>query len=183
MSPHAALQSVIFRNYFLIVAGLLLAAGIVLSFLKWILKKPAASVWATYRSWLIMAPLVLGCVWSGRVTVIVFFCFLAGFGFKEFARATGLYRDWWLTGAVYLGILAVGATSLARQPHDLEHGTGWYGLFIVLPVYAVATILLIPIMRNRVQGQLQLVSLAIVGFIYMGWLFGNLAFLVNPKNA
>jgi len=27
--------------------------------------------------------------------------------FKEFARATGLYRDWWMTGAVYLGIAAV----------------------------------------------------------------------------
>jgi phosphatidate cytidylyltransferase len=183
MSPHDALQSGIFRAYFFIVTGLLLLAGLLLISAKWGMKKQMASMWATYRSWLIMAPLVLGCIFAGRVTVIIFFCILAGLGFKEFARATGLYRDWWLTGAVYLGIIAVGVTSLIRQPHGLEPGEGWYGLFIALPVYAVSVILLIPILRNRVKGQLQLVSLAIVGFIYMGWMFGHLAFLANATNA
>jgi phosphatidate cytidylyltransferase len=147
------------------------------------LKKQVASIWTTYQSWLIMAPILLGCVFAGRIPAIVFFCLVAAFGFKEFARATGLYQDWWMTGAVYLGIIAVGLTCLVRQPLGLESGTGWYGLFIVLPVYVVALILLIPIARNQVKGQLQQVSLAIVGFIYMGWMFGHLAFLTNARNA
>jgi phosphatidate cytidylyltransferase len=161
----------------------LVVAGLVLSLLKWGFKKNMASIWATYQSWLIMSPIALGCLFAGRIPVIVFFCLLAALGFKEFARATGLYRDWWMTGAVYLGIVAVGVTSLVRQPHGDEPGDGWYGLFIVMPVYVIALILLVPIVRNRVEMQLQSMSLAILGFIYIGWMFGHLSFFANANNA
>jgi phosphatidate cytidylyltransferase len=60
---------------------------------------------------------------------------------------------------------------------------GWYGLFMALPVYAIAVILLIPIVRNRVQGQLQAIALSIVGFVYFGWMFGHLSFLTNSTHA
>lgn len=183
MSPQTALHNEIFRTYVFIVAGVLVVAGLVLSLLKWGFRKNVASIWATYQSWLIMSPIALGCLFAGRVPVIVFFCLLAALGFKEFARATGLYRDWWMTGAVYLGIVAVGVTSLIRQPHGDEPGDGWYGLFIVMPVYVIALILLVPIVRNRVEMQLQSMSLAILGFIYIGWMFGHLSFFANANNA
>jgi phosphatidate cytidylyltransferase len=183
MSPQTALHSEIFRTYVFIVAGVLVVAGLVLSLLKWGFRKNVASIWATYQSWLIMSPIALGCLFAGRIPVIVFFCLLAALGFKEFARATGLYRDWWMTGAVYLGIVAVGVTSLIRQPHGDEPGDGWYGLFIVMPVYVIALILLVPIVRNRVEMQLQSMSLAILGFIYIGWMFGHLSFFANANNA
>jgi phosphatidate cytidylyltransferase len=183
MSPSAALHSEIFRTYFLIVLGLLAVAGIILGLLKWGLKKPVDSIWTTYQSWLFMVPIIAGCIFAGRVPAIIFFCLLSGLGFKEFARATGLYLDWWMTGAVYLGIIAVGITSLISQPQGDEVGSGWYGLFIALPVYVVALILMIPILRNEVAGQLQKLSLAIVGFVYLGWMFGHLAFLANATNA
>lgn len=182
MTPNTALESEVFRTYVLIAACVLVVAGLALAFLRWGLKKDVTSIWMTYRSWLVMTPLILGFVFGGRVPFIVFVCMLAGLGFKEFARATGLYRDWWMTGAVYLGITAVGMTSLMSQPQNEEPGPGWYGLFAALPVYAVALILLIPILRNRVEGQLQNVALAIVGFIYFGWMFGHLAFLANATN-
>ncbi len=183
MSPQAALHNEVFRIYFFIMLGVLGVAGLVLSFLRWGLKKEITSIWATYESWLIMAPLVFVFVFGGRVAMIVFICFIAALGFKEFARATGLYRDWWMVSAVYLGITAIGITSLIRQPNGAEAGEGWYGLFIVLPVYVVALIVLIPIVRNEVRGQLQGLALAIVGFIYIGWMFGHLAFLANATNA
>jgi len=183
MTPQLALQSEIFRTYAVIVLGMLVAGGLVLCLLKWGFRRDITSLWLTYRSWLVMAPLILGCVFAGRVAVIVFTCVLAGWGLKEFARATGLYGDWWMTGAAYLGIVAVGATSLVSQPQGEEPGHGWYGLFIAMPVYTVALILLIPILRNKVQGQLQYMSLAMVGFIYIGWMFGHLAFLANATNA
>jgi phosphatidate cytidylyltransferase len=183
MTPQQALQSDIFRKYAIIVCGVLALAGLVLALMKWGFKKDVQSIWLTYRSWLIMAPLVAGCVFGGRVVVIVGVCIVAGLGFKEFARATGLYKDWWMTSAVYLGIVAVAITSLISQPQGDEPGHGWYGLFIALPVYAVALILLIPILRNKVQGQLQSMSLAVIGFIYMGWMFGHLAFMANATNA
>ena len=61
--------------------------------------------------------------------------------------------------------------------------TGWYGFFVAVPVFAIALILLIPILRNRARGELQRMSLSIVGFIYIGWMFGHLGFLANATNA
>ena len=98
MSPQLALQDAVFLRYFWIACGVLAAAGVVLAILRWGLKKELASVWRTYRSWLIMGPVALGCIFAGRIPTIIGGALLAGFGFKEFARTTGLYRDWWMTG-------------------------------------------------------------------------------------
>ncbi|MFQ5990323.1 MAG: phosphatidate cytidylyltransferase [Candidatus Methylomirabilales bacterium] len=180
MSPNAALQSNTFGLYIVIVGGALGCAGATLSVLTYGLKKNVQSIWATYRGWLIMAPAVLGCIFAGRGTTIVFFSLLAIFGVREFARATGLYRDWWMTGTVYVGIVAVSVVTLMADPFTGQ--PGWLGLFMTLPVYAIALLLVIPILRNRTQGQLQAVSLAIVSFIYIGWMFGHLGFLANSNH-
>jgi phosphatidate cytidylyltransferase len=182
MSPQEALQSPIFIKYVWIVLGLVGGAGVVLAFFTWVLKKEMRSVWLTYRSWLIMAPIILGSVLFGRVVTIIVLSVLALLGFKEFARATGLYRDWWMTSAVYAGIVAVCTLTLVRHPTPENSGPGWYGLFMALPVYEIALIILIPIVRNRVEGQLQAISLAIVGFLYIGWMFGHIGFLANPTH-
>ena len=180
MSPNAALQSDVFRLYLLIVGMLLAAAGGVLAVVTWGLKKNVQQVWMTYRAWLIMAPAGMACIFAGREATIVGLTLLAIFGMKEFARATGLYADWWMTGSVYLGIVAVAVVSIAADPFSGQ--AGWFGLFMTLPVYAIAWILMIPILRNRTQGQLQAISLAIVGFIYIGWMFGHLGFLANSNH-
>lgn len=179
MSPEAALHSEVFRLYVAIVAVVLFLSGAVLAFLTWGLNRDVRPVWAAYRSWVILSALALGCVFAGRVATIVGLSLVALMAFKEFARATGLYRDWWMTGGAYLGIVAVCVTSLVSHPRGLQPGLGWYGLFMTLPVFVVATLLVIPVLRNRTQGQLQVVSLAIVGFIYIGWMFGHLGFLAN----
>jgi len=131
----------------------------------------------------VMAPIGLLVVFAGRVPVIVGVTLLSIFGFKEFARTSGLYRDWWMTGAVYAGVVAVGITSWIPHPRGEEPGAGWCGLFMAVPVFAIALILLIPILRNRSRGELQKMSLGIIGFIYIGWMFGHLGFLANATNA
>ena len=183
MTPQVALNDPVFRAYVLIVLISLLTGGAILGVVHWIFGKEIATIWRTYRSWLIMAPLALLVVFAGRIPFIIGVTLLALFGFKEFARASGLYRDWWMTGAGYAGIIAVGAASLMPHPRGEEPGTGWYAFFTAVPVFAVALILLIPILRNRAQGELQRMSLAIVGFVYIGWMFGHLGFLANAANA
>jgi phosphatidate cytidylyltransferase len=182
MSPHAALASPIFVFYFSLVLGLMTLAGVVLAILRWGLKKNVEHAWKAYCGWLIMIPLLAVALFLGRTVAIVFFTLVAIFGFKEFARATGLYADWAMTCSVYVGILAVGITSFMDDP-GVKDRPGWYGLFMALPVYAVAWIVSVPILRNRVQGQLQVLALSIVGFLYLGWMFGHLTFLTNATYA
>jgi len=175
-----ALHNEIFLTYLAISAGLLGFAGVVLGILT-AMGKQVSSIWKTYRGWLVMAPLVLGTIFLGRTATIIGVSLLAIFGFKEFARATGVYDDWWLTGLVYLGIVLLGIASFVTDPR-LGY-PGWYGLFMASPAFVVGAILLIPILRNRAKGQLQQVALAIVGFIYFGWMFGHLGFLANSEFA
>jgi phosphatidate cytidylyltransferase len=182
MSPHAAIESPVFLFYLAVAVGLLIVAGVVLLLLRRRLGSAAEHAWRAYLGWLILVPLGMGAIFLGREATIVFLTIIAVFGFKEFARATGLYADWWMTGCVYLGIIATGLASLVPDPNQ-EQRLGWYGLFMTMPVYAVAGILIIPIVRNRIKGQLQAVALAIVGFVYLGWMFGHLAFLANARHA
>jgi phosphatidate cytidylyltransferase len=183
MSPSNALHDPIFLAYLRIVFVSLLVGGAALGILHWGFRKDLGSIWSTYRSWLVMAPIGLTVVFAGRIPTIMGVTVLAFFGFKEFARASGLYRDWWMTGAVYAGIIAAGLASFLSQPQGLEQGPGWYGLFVAVPVYAIALILVVPILRNRARGELQRMSLGIVGFVYIGWMFGHLGFLANAANA
>jgi phosphatidate cytidylyltransferase len=177
----SALESPIVRGYLLVLAGLLVLGGGVLALLRFVLHKKVDHAWKAYRGWLIMIPLVFGALLLGREATIIFFTLLGIGAFKEFARATGLYRDWWMTGVVMLGIAAIGTVSLVDDPGTHVHG--WYGMLMALPVYVVSAILMIPIFRDRAEGQLQPIALALLGFIYIGWMFGHLAFLANATNA
>src|SRR5205823_8142022 len=88
MSPQTALHDPVFRAYLWIVPFSLIAGGALLALLKWGLKKEISSMWRTYCSWLIMAPLALVVVFAGRIPTILGVTLLAIFGFKEFARAS-----------------------------------------------------------------------------------------------
>lgn len=167
----------VFRNYVLIIGGMLLFAGLALSVLQFVLRKNVSGIWQTYKSWLFMAPLILVAVGSGRIVTILFIYAIALLAFKEFARATGLYRDWWMTGCVYIGIIGLAAITILPNPNNGQNG--WYGMFMTMPIYIIALLILIPVIKNQVKGQFQMLALAIVGFIYMGWMFGHAAFLAN----
>ena len=181
MSPSGALESEIFVAYVKLALALLGGAGAILLFVSRVLGREISGIWRTYRGWLVMIPIVMGTLFLGRAATIIGFALLAIFGFKEFARATGLYSDWWMTGGVYAGICAVALSSLASDPRN--DVPGWYGLFITLPVYVVSALLMIPILRNQPRGQLQSVSLAILGFVYLGWMLSHVGFLANSRHA
>lgn len=181
MSPQAALENDVFRVYVAALLGALAVAGVIITVLKYGMKRNVDHAAKSYRGWLAMIPVVLLALFLGRISTIVFFTILAVFAFKEYARATGLYSDWTMTGVVYCGIIALGMTMLFPDP--TYSVPGWYGVFMAMPVFVVTCILMVPILRNRAKGQLQSISLAIVGFIYIGWMFGHVAFLANSKYA
>lgn len=170
----------LFQVYGLGAAAVLSAAGALLLVLRSKLGDEGfAKVWATYRSWWIMIPLVLAVVALGRTAVIVALALVAALGVREFASATGLARDRWMSATVYIGVAAVALLSWLPDPR--LDGQGWYGMFMALPVYVVAAILTVPVLRNRHAGQLQRIGLALAAFIYFGWMFGHLGFLANAE--
>ena len=181
MSPAAALRDDTVLTYAVLVGGLLAGSGLLLLVLTYGFNRQLGSVWRTYYGWLVMVPVVLAVLFAGRVATIVSIALLALFAFREFSRASGLSRDRWITAAVSVGIVAVALSSLVEDP--LLHLPGWYGLFMALPVYVVSLILIVPITRNRAKGQLQSAALAILGFIYLGWMFSHVGFLANSPHA
>jgi phosphatidate cytidylyltransferase len=180
MSVSVALTNPVFQLYAAVAATILLAAGVTLGvWRRW--RGGVDHAWKAYCGWLVMVPLLFGVLFLGREATIVSVTVVALLGFREFARATGLDRDWLMSAAVCLGIAAVGIVALVPDP---TFGVpGWYGLFMALPVFVVAALLLIPIVRNQAKGQLQVLALAVVGFVYFGWMFGHLAFLANANQA
>ena len=179
MSPSAALASPTFRIYATIAIVLIVAGGAAIQILKRTTNRNLEHAWNSYRGWLIMVPLVFGAIFLGREATIVFFSLLAIFGAKEFARATGLYRDWTMMGVVYVSIVACGVFTLLPASTGEP---GAYGMYMALPVYAISAILAVPILRNQSKGQLQIMALAILTFIYIGWMFGHVAFLTNTDH-
>jgi phosphatidate cytidylyltransferase len=181
VTPEAALHSAVFIRYVVIVAATLAAGGAALAAMRWVLSRDVGDVAMIYRSWIVLAVLVIGCVFAGRVWTIALVGLLSVLAVKEFARATGLYRDWWLTGTVYAGIVAGCAVCIVDDPRA-DHA-GWYGLYMALPVFVIAALMLIPIVRNRAQGQVQSLFLSIVAFVYLGWMFGHLGMLADSRDA
>jgi phosphatidate cytidylyltransferase len=177
MNLRAALADPVFRRYAILIVSLLAGSGALLAVLTFGLRENIGKVWTIWRSWIVMAPLGLLVVALGREATIVGVLLVAVFAFKEFARATGLYRDWWMTAAVYLALLATAVA--AFWPH---HRGAW-NLMQTMPAYATAVIVAVPILRNRVDGQLQRVALSVLGFLLVGWSLMHLAFLASTANA
>ena len=103
MSPQIALHDPVFRAYFWIVLISLAIAGAVLGFLRLVLKKETASMFKTYWSWILIAGIGFIVVFLGRIPTIVGVTLLAIYALKEFARASGLYRDSWMSGVANFG--------------------------------------------------------------------------------
>lgn len=180
MSIDAALASNVFLTYAAIVGGVLLLAGAVL---YGVLRAGPKidKIRTTYVGWLVMVPLVGGAVFLGREAFIIFVGVLSLAGFLEYTRAVGLHRD--LAMSV-LGCLGVAACTVTAFVDDPDGGrAGWYNLFIVLPVYMVVGTLAVPILRNRVEGQLQAMCLTLTGMLLIGWMLGHLALLANSPRA
>jgi len=123
--------------------------------------------WAPYRTWLVMLPVVFASLWLGVWGWAALVTVLSVYGFKEFARATGLYRERLFVLVVYAAIVAMNVAAVF----------GRFGLFMVAPVWAVGLLTLVPIVRNRTEGMLQGFALAVVGVVYFAWFLAHLTYL------
>ncbi len=128
-----------------------------------------AALWGRYRSWLIVVglivvPVVLGAAWTIlAVAVLSLLCY------REYARATGLFREKLMSLLVVIGILAL---AFAAADH-------WYRLFVAMTPMIIVVITAVAASVDRPKGYIQRVALAILGFVLFGTCLGHLEFMAN----
>ena len=126
-------------------------------------------LWDRYISWLILAPLIIGPILLGAFAAMIAVCALSLLCYREFARATGLFRDRIISLVIVMGILAVTYACLDN----------WYGLFAALSPLTVAVIAVITIVEDQPKGFIQRVGLGVLAFMLFGICFGHLGYFCN----
>lgn len=125
-----------------------------------------------YYSWLVIIPVLIVPVLLGAFWTIAGIGLLSLFCYREYARATGLVREKWVSFLVVLGIILL---MLATLDH-------WYRFFLALPSLTVAAIVAFAILQDRPQGYIQRVALAVFGYLLFGVCLGHLGYLANDTH-
>ena len=129
-------------------------------------------LWLRLGSWCVLLPLMLGPVLAGRVFTILAVTLLGLLCYREYARATGLFRDRLLSAVVVLGILFANFAAL-------DH---WYGFFVALWPLTVSLLAVAPIPQDRPEGYIQRVGLAVFGYMLFGAGLAHLGYMANDPN-
>jgi phosphatidate cytidylyltransferase len=116
-----------------------------------------------------MVPVIVAPVLLGAAPTILAVALLALLCYREFARATGLFREKVMSATVVVGILAV---TCAVADH-------WYGLFVALTPITLAVLAAVATSLDRPSGYIQRVALANFGFLLFGSCLGHLAYMAN----
>ena len=126
-------------------------------------------LWQRWKSWLwlvlfILVPILLGAAW-----VIVAIAVLSLLCFREYTRATGLFREKLICAVVVIGILLLAFASFDN-----------YGrLYFALAPLMTAFITIATIPQDRPKGFIQRTALGVMGFLLLGYGLGYLAMLAN----
>jgi phosphatidate cytidylyltransferase len=153
------------------VVGLLLIAPAIIWFTGRSGKKPdkQRELWLRYRSWLVLTPLMIAPILLGAAWTIMAVFVLSLLCYREYARATGLFRETLTSAVVVLGILAVALTVA-------DH---WYTMFIALPPLVIVILAATTIFEDRPKGYIQRVGLGALGFMLFGSGLGHFAYFAN----
>jgi phosphatidate cytidylyltransferase len=123
------------------------------------------------RSWGVMAPLIVGPVLLGAAWVVAAVFVLTVLCYREFARATGLFRERTVSVVVVLGILALTFSVLDN----------WHGLFTTVPPLTVGLIAASSILGDRPAGYVQRVALGTFAFLVIAVGLAHLAYFANDR--
>jgi phosphatidate cytidylyltransferase len=120
-------------------------------------------------AWAVMAPLLIGPVLLGAAWTIAAVAVLSLACFREFARATGFFRQRALSATVGIGILAI---TFAVADH-------WYNLFVALTPLTVIVLAAVAILKDEPRGYIQRVALGVFAYLFFGTCLGHLGYFAN----
>jgi len=128
-------------------------------------------LWTRYKSWLVLAPLMVGPLLAGRLPAIIGVGVLSLACYREFARATGMFRYRAISAVVALGIVLL-TFAAADQ---------WYGFFVALSSLTVSLLVIIALFADQPKGYIQRVALGIFAFSLFGVCLGHFGYFANDK--
>lgn len=128
-----------------------------------------ADLWTRYKSWLVLAPLMVGPLLAGRLPAIIGVGVLSILCYREFARATGLFRHRAISAVVALGILLL---TFAVADH-------WYHFFVALSSLTVSTLVIVALFADEPKGYIQRVALGVFAFSLFGVCLGHYGYFAN----
>ncbi len=158
-----------------LIGGLLLIMPVYLAVVTMTCRKSHEEIRGmlrNYVAWLFILPVGLIPLLAGNGPWIVLILILSLICFREYGRATGLWRDQFFVW--------IGAACIAGIYYPVV--VRWYGLFLVMPIYTILILLTVPLARDAFERMTQRTCLAILGVLYFGWSFSHVAYLVHIEN-
>ena len=153
----------------LVVAGAVIAAlsaaGVVKGALRGELIKRTVA-------WAVMAPIVVVPVLFGKLPTVVLVTLISLLCYREFARATGLFREKLMSALVVVGIVLFNFAAL-------DH---WYDMFLALAPLSVVVIAAAAILKDEPKGYIQRVGLACLSVLLFGGCLAHLSYLANDRD-
>lgn len=157
-----------------ILGALVLAPLVILALsrLNVISPKMREELWLRWKSWLWLTAAMVGPILLGAAWVMIAVAVLSWFCFREFARATGLFREFPIIAVVMVGIFALWLANIDHYDR----------MYFSLAALTGGVIAIITLPENRPQGYLQRVSLGILGFLLFGYSIGYLGLMANDSH-
>lgn len=128
-------------------------------------------LWTRYKSWLFLAPLMVLPLLVNRFTAIGGVGILSILCYREFARATGLFRHRSISAVVALGIFLV---TFAAADH-------WYGFFVALSSLVISALVIVALFEDQPKGYIQRVALGVFAFSLFGVCLGHFGYFANDR--
>ena len=125
-----------------------------------------------YKSWLLLAPLMGLPVLCGAFWTFLAVGLLSVLSHREFARATGLFRDRLTSALVVLCIFMITFTTLDN----------WLGFFLAIPPLGTVLIAAVNVFPDKPKGYLQRVGLGVLSLALFGSGIGHLGMIANDSN-
>lgn len=155
-----------------VIVGLLAITPLVLATLQQVgvVKGELRSeLWRRWRGWLIIVAAIITPIVLGSAYTVVMLTALGLLCYREFARATGLFRERLVSATVVLGIVLIHFAAL-------DH---YYAFFVALFPLTVGAIAFAGIIPDRPKGYLQRTGLAIFAYCLFGVSLGHLSYFTN----
>jgi phosphatidate cytidylyltransferase len=127
---------------------------------------------ARNTTWAVLIPLMLLPILAGAFWTMLGVFALSLLCYREYARATGLFREYITSAVVVVGIAFISFAVLDN----------WYAFFMALSALGTVFVVAFTVLPDRPEGYIQRSALGIFAFMFFGFGLGHLGFMANTPD-